>query len=37
MGLTIRAGGMMGSGSEGESREYKRDKVSTLQLRFLGR
>ncbi len=37
MGLTMTAGGMMGSGSEGDSREYRRDKASALQLWFPGR
>ncbi len=37
MGLTMRAGGRIGSGSVGESGECTRDRVSALQFRFLGR
>ncbi len=37
MGLTIRAGGRIGSGSVGESGECTRDRASALQFRFPGR
>ncbi len=37
MGLTMRAGGRIGSGSVGESGECIRDRASALQLRFPGR
>ncbi len=37
IGLTMRAGGRIGSGSDGESREWRRDRVSALQLWFPGR
>ncbi len=37
MGLTMRAGGKIGSGSAGESGECTRDRASDLQFRFPGR
>ncbi len=37
MGLTMRAGGRIGSGSVGESGECTRDRASALQFRFPGR
>ncbi len=37
MGLTMRAGGRIGSGSVGESGECTRDRASALQFRLPGR
>ncbi len=37
IGLTMMAGGRIGSGSDGASMEWRRDRASALQLRLPGR